>query len=274
MSHSQSRVWNIAHRGARSLAPENTLAAAGKAYESGADCWETDIAVTKDEVLVLFHDDHPGRTTNAAELFPHRSNDRSTEYTFAEFRQLNAGSFFEQSDPFGTIRSGEVTAADCLVYRQERIPSLVEALQLTAELDWCINLELKYLPEPRQHFPVVDRVLETLKHTGFNLENLIISSFNHRWLRQIQSIKPEIQVQALIGYSFSDPLQWGKYEFSTYNARSTLISLEQIQMAHRHGVQVNLFTVNDPDEMQYFIEAGVSGLITDFPQRLTKILSR
>lgn len=265
-------ITNIAHRGARSLAPENTLAAARKAYQAGADLWETDIAVTKDEALILFHDDFPGRTTNAATIFPGRSKHRFSDYTLAEFRQLDAGSFFAETDPFGTVLSGEVTDSDLQAYSGERVPTLAEALRLTTDLDWSINLELKALPEPMQHFPVVDRVLAEIDQADFDPQRLVISSFNHHWLRQIQALQPDVEVQALIGYSFTDPLDWGGYEFPVYNARSTLITPEAIHTARRQDVRVNLFTVNDPREMLEFIEAGVSGLITDSPQRLARIL--
>ena len=60
-----SSILAIAHAGARSLAPENTLAAARKALEVGADMWELDVAVTADGHLFLFHDDSLARTTNA-----------------------------------------------------------------------------------------------------------------------------------------------------------------------------------------------------------------
>ena len=264
-------LTNIAHRGARSLAPENTLAAARKAHEVGAELWETDIAITRDDVLVLFHDQLPGRTTNAARVFPKRKNHPLCEFTYAECRQLDAGEFFERCDPFGTIRSGTVGPEELHSYRGERIPSLLEALQLTRHLDWSINLELKALPEAKRNFPMVDSVLECIDQIRFPVDHLVISSFYHPWLRQIQLLQPEIQLQALIGACPGDPLDWGGYEFPVYNARSTSITSTAIQLARSHGVLVNLFTVNDPKEMQRFIQAGASGLITDYPQKLKRI---
>ncbi len=265
-------ITNIAHRGAGSLAPENTLAAAGKAYQVGAGQWETDISVSRDEALILFHDVHPGRTTNAARIFPGRLHDCVAGYSLAELRQLDAGSFFEKSDPFGTIRSGEVAAGGLSSYRGEPIPTLEEGLQLTRDLDWSINLELKGLPESMRNFPLVDRVLAVIEQSGFTLEKLVISSFNQHWLRQVQGLRPEIEVQALIGSSRIGPLDWGDHEFPVYNARYILISVNQIRRAREHGLKVNLFTVNNPKEMRRFIKAGVSGLITDYPQRLSQIL--
>jgi len=63
-------VQVIAHRGARSIAPENTLKAAKIAFEIGADLWETDVNITRDGRLILFHDDSLLRCTNAIKKFP------------------------------------------------------------------------------------------------------------------------------------------------------------------------------------------------------------
>ncbi|HFD40915.1 MAG TPA: glycerophosphodiester phosphodiesterase, partial [Anaerolineae bacterium] len=92
-------VVNIAHRGARSLAPENTLVAARKALAVGADLWETDVAVTADGELILFHDDSLVRTTDAERRFPDRAPWTFTTFSLAEIRSLDAGSWFVETDP-------------------------------------------------------------------------------------------------------------------------------------------------------------------------------
>ena len=87
-------------------------------------------------------------------------------------------------------------------------------------------------------------------------------------------MEPFIEIQALIGYSESEPLDWGDFSFSTYNARCTLIDEEQITIAKNKRKKINLFTVNEKDEMIRFINAGVNGLITDYPQRLAAIVKK
>ena len=98
---------NIAHRGARSLAPENTLAAAQKGLDTGADMWELDVGMTADGALFLIHDDTLERTSNAAQVFPQRAPWRVHEFTFDEIRQLDFGSWFVEQDPFGQIAAGK-----------------------------------------------------------------------------------------------------------------------------------------------------------------------
>jgi glycerophosphoryl diester phosphodiesterase len=261
-------VVNIAHRGARSLAPENTLAAARKGLAAGADLWETDVGVSADGELILFHDDSLTRTTDAATRFPHRAPWTFTTFSLSEIRTLDAGSWFVETDPFGQIAAGAVTPAEQTLFRGEKVPTVSEALLFTAEAHWRINLELKRLPPPMAQFPVVKRVLALIDEIEIETNQVIISSFNHAWLREVQARNSEIAVQALIGWPPTDPLDWGDWEFEVYNARSTLIDEGQIHRAIDKGREVNIFTVNEEREMRRFIAAGVTGLFTDFPQRL------
>lgn len=261
----------IAHRGARSLAPENTMAAARKALEVGADLWETDLAVTSDGGLILMHDDSLVRTTNAVRQFPDRSPWTYTSFSLNEIRSLDAGSWFVETDPFGQIASGAVTLQQREAFRGEKVPTLEEAFIFTQETDYCINLELKRLPSPMEGFPVVEQVLALRERLKVDRHRVILSSFHHPWLREVKAKDPGIRIQALIGYSETEPLDWGDLSFKTYNARSTLIDEGQIRAVIEKGIIVNLFTVNEVHEMQRFAAAGVAGLITDFPQRAGEI---
>ena len=122
----------IAHGGARSLAPENTLAAARKAHALGADLWETDAAITADGQVVLMHDDAMMRTTDVAERFPDRVPAPFSTYTLAEIRTLDAGSWFERDDPFGQVAAGAVTAAELAVLPRREGPHPARGLRADA----------------------------------------------------------------------------------------------------------------------------------------------
>lgn len=265
---------NIAHRGARSLAPENTLAAARKALQVGADFWEIDVAVTADEVLILFHDDSLARTTDAEVHFPDRAPWTFTTFTYSELNSLDAGSWFLETDPFEQIAAGEVTADEQASFRDEKIPTLREALFFTQAENWRINVELKRLPPPMDRFPVVDRVLSLIEDMAIDPRQFVISSFNHDWLRQVRKRNPNIALQALLGLPQTEPQDWGKLEFETYNARSTLTDEDQVRTLKDKGIAVNLYLVNEEEEMRRFIEAGAAGFITDFPQKLAALLKR
>lgn len=266
-----SSILNIAHAGARSLAPENTLVAARKALDVGADMWELDVAVTKDGELILFHDDSLARTTDVVNRFPDRSPWTFSTFTLAEIRTLDAGSWFVETDPFGEIDAGRVTRDELASYRGERVPTLREALLFTKEHHYRVNVELKPLPPPLESFPVVPPVLELIDQLEV-AENVVISSFNHAWLREVELAWPELAVEALIGWPRTKPLEWDDFHFKTYNASATRLELAQISMLRKKRLGINVYTVNGEQEMRRFIAAGVTGIFTDFPQRLAAIL--
>ncbi len=265
-------IKNIAHRGARSLAPENTMAAAKKAFELGADLWETDVSVTKDEELILFHDSSLKRTTNATAVFPGRASYLFTEFTLAEILTLSAGSYFEETDPSGEIAAGSISPRDLDLFKTERVPTLEEALVFTRDNKWQVNLELKDLPGKFSQFPLPRRTLDTIKKTGLDFDRIVISSFNHTWLKQIEAMEPGIRVEALLGNWNGKILNFKDYHFPVYNLNHTSVTEKMIRDLKERGKKINLFTVNDSRDMDRFIQAGVDGIITDFPQRLAAIL--
>jgi len=265
-------ILTIAHQGARSLAPENTLAAARKGYDVGADLWETDVAVTFDGELILFHDDSLARTTNAEQIYPDLAPWIFSTFTLGEIKSLDAGSWFERDDPFGQIAAGAVSTAELKSYRGELVPTVREALQLTKDLNWRVNLELKRQPPPQQAFPLVEAVLAQINEVDIAPEQVILSSFNHERLHQAQRLRPDIEIQALVGYPSTSPIVWEPLAFSIYNARYTLVTPEDIHWLTSRGISVNLFTVNDSADWARFIPAGVTGIITDFPQDLLAYL--
>ena len=263
-----SDIYNIAHRGARCLAPENTMAAIEKAWQLGAHGVEVDVAVTLDGELILFHDDLLTRTTDVSRVFPQRRQQPFTTFTLKELQRLDAGSWFVETDPLGEIARGNIPASELAAMRGIRIPLLVDVLRFIKNKNWYINLELKDLPAPQKDFPIVLEVLQLLDQVRLKPRNLSISSFNFNYLRQIQGIRPDLEVNALIGFPGSGIQDWGTYEFAVYNANSAYTDETQIDKARANGCRVNLFTVNDPDEMKRFLKAGVEKLITDFPQIL------
>ncbi len=264
-------ILNIAHRGARSIAPENTLTAAQKAYDLGAHMWETDIRVTKDEKLILFHDDSLARTTDAESRFPDRHSWTFTSFTFDEIRSLDAGSWFVKTDPHQQILAGNISQTDLDSYCGVKVPTLTEALELTQKLNWKINLELKILPDEMKHFPVLDHLFAKLEQMEFSIDQFVISSFDHDFLRKIRKRRPEYKVQALIGSPEIKPLNRGDFEFATYNVNRKLTTPEEIKEVIQKGICINLYNINDKNDMIEFIEAGVSGIITDYPQIMTEM---
>ena len=257
----------IAHRGARSLAPENTLVAARKAHALGADMWETDVAVTADNQLVLMHDDAMMRTTNVADRFPDRVPAPFSTYSLAEIRSLDAGSWFERDDPFGQVAAGAVSPAELRTYAGTKVPTLREAFELTLQLDWFVNLELKAQPAPKNSFNVVSVVLTLADDVGIGPDHLLFSSAQHGWLKTLKQRRPDFEVQAIVGLFPEDPIDFSDSFFDTFNPRITRLPIEQIETQLDLGMNLNPYTVNDQETISRLVEIGVTGLITDFPQR-------
>ncbi len=260
----------IAHRGARSLAPENTIKAAQCALSQGADMWETDVAITKDGVLVLFHNDALIEMTNVKELFPDRDPWMINHFNLEEIQTLDVGSWFIKKDPFQQIAAGNITSGELDSFRNLKIPTLHEAIEFTYKNNWKINIELKKPRFPLEGFSMVDQLIETVENVGIPSSYFVLSSFNHEWLRDINRKRPKYIVEALIGHpSDSNSLDWGSLEFGTYNINREKTSVEEIREVISKGINVNMYNLrNEIEDNISFIEAGVTGFITDFPQVL------
>lgn len=266
------KVLNIAHRGARSLAPENTLAAARKAYEIGADMWELDVCMTKDGEMILLHDDTLERTSNAAEIYPRCEPWKVTDFTFGEVRRLDFGSWFIQRDPLKQIAAGNVSTAEQSRYVSESAPTLREALEFTRVHHWRVNIEIKDMAGSFAHSIIVTKVVELIRELGME-EDVLISSFNHDYLHQVKEQAPEIKTGVLVEHGHPDPVKLvGSLGAQAYNPKFGEVTPVEIARLRESGVDVFVYTVNDPKDMRMLVEAQATGIFTDFPQTLKEIL--
>ncbi len=265
-------ILNIAHRGAASLAPENTLAAARKAHELGADLWECDVRFTKDGLPILMHDATLRRTTDVYRRFPTRGPWWVHLFTLEEIDRLDASSWFNEVDPFGQIRAGAVSPEEREGYRGEPVPTLKEALRFTKERGWRVNLELKAAVHlaPRV---VAQRVLEIVQEMGM-AERVLISSYNERVLREVKRLDREIAIAPLVALRPQDPVGYlERLEAEAYHPSLWAFNAEDARELRRLGFGVNLWTCDALDRLRELAAGGlVSGIFTNFPQRLGPIL--
>ena len=249
----------FAHRGASGTYPENTMEAFRAALELGAEGFELDVHRTADGHIVVFHDDALGRTTNGSGPVHERS--------LAELRALDAGFRFSpdggRSFPFRGSdvvipTLGEVFEAfpdtPVIIEVKQVAPALEEELaRLLREAragERCLVFSLEQLPLTRY------RDLEPEQPTGFGPQD--VSEF----LRRLGS-------DAWDGYrppavAFAVPTTWHGTQ---------IVSRPFVDAAHGFGCEVYVWTVNDPREMEALLDLGVDGLITDFPERLSRLLS-
>lgn len=272
MAEKTHTTLNIAHRGARSLAPENTLAAAGKALEAGADMWELDVALTADGVPILIHDNTLERTSNAADLFPERKPWAVHTFSLAEIRRLDFGSWYEAQDPFGQIRAGQVSQADLAGYAALPAPTLREALVFTRAHDWRVNVEIKDLSGTPGDTVIVEQVVGLIEELGM-VERVLVSSFNHSYLERVKAANAAVATGALVHLPVLDPAGLvTRLGAQAYHPFDKLTRARTITGLRRQGIDVFVWTVNDEKRMRALIQARASGIITDFPQVLDPIL--
>lgn len=265
----------IAHRGARSLAPENTLAAARKAFELGADMWELDVAVTADGELILMHDDTLERTCNVSQVYISRLPWNVWDFTLAEIQKLDCGSWFNLQDPFGQISAGAVTQEDQKSYEGEKAPTLREALEYTKANQWRVNIEIKKQPDAETARIAVEKTVALVEELGMDTEaQAVISSFEHAYLKRVHELNPQLPIQLLTTKAIPNPDGYlAKYDTRSFNPKASAWSYEEIKAMSDRGILFNVWTVNDEEAMKAFAQANVQGIITDFPQVLLRLLT-
>ena len=253
-------VLNIAHRGGLGLSPENTIVSFQRAIKEGADILELDIRSTSDSVLVLLHDETVDRTTNG--------KGKISELTLKEAKTLNAGYRWTENDslsfPFRTLNI--------------KIPTFNEFL--TNFKDYKLNIEIK------QHDNFIAKKLcESIKENQIQ-DNVVIGSFNDEVLDEFRFHCPDVatspgrdEIRTFYGFSYVylDKFYSPKsdiYQLPEFFRTTHVLTERFINAAKQKNIPIFVWTVNEPDEMRRFIEMGLNGIITDYPDRLTKVLDK
>jgi glycerophosphoryl diester phosphodiesterase len=234
----------IAHRGASGYAPENTFAAFRKAIAMGAGFIETDLQLSRDARFVAIHDATVNRTTNGQGAVH--------DLTLAELRRLDAGSWF------GSEFAGE------------RIPTVDELLEFAKKHDVVFYLELK----PSGSWGGEHALISALRESG-EIARAVVISFDPGILLSVRAIEPTLMTGLLHEGQISDPLakaiEIGARQIAV---RGDLVTPRLLKEARRRDLQVVCWTVNHPGHMRLLVEAGVDGIISDYPDRLLEITRR
>lgn len=241
-------VLVIGHRGFSAAAPENTLASFKKAMEVGVDMIELDVHLSKDGQVVVIHDDTLNRTTNG--------KGKVAGYTLNELKQLDAGSWF------GSQFSGE------------RIPTLREVLELTrGQVSLCIELKGGDLGQYTLK-DLADRSLQEVEKAAM-LSQVLFASFDLSAIERIREKNPGIPVALIYSRSWSSPQEvTGGRPIPVLSFRGTVLTQTNASKARLEGIKVLVWTLNAEEHMEHFLKIGVDGIITDYPDRLIKILQK
>lgn len=266
------RILNIAHRGARSLAPENTLAAARKALQCGADLWECDVALTADGEPVILHDDTLRRTSNASSVYPNRKPWKLQAFALDELKKLDFGSWFITTDPFKQIKTGQIQPGELQKFVGEPMLTLREALAFTKENNWQINLEVKDLRGMPGDATFIQKIVDVINEMQME-EHVMLSSFNHLYITLAKKLLPTLHTGALVEWLDLNPLaRLRQTGAQSYNPGVRLANPRTVRTIREQGYDVFVWTVNKETSMRKLIKAGVTGIITDFPQILKTVL--
>lgn len=229
----------IGHRGASGNAPENTHAAMDLAIKHGCHGIETDLQLTKDGEVVVFHDWSVERTTNG--------KGKVKDLTLDELLKLDAGSWFSKE------------------FENEKIPTLEELIKFIPK-DLLLNLEIK--SQILDNRGIEEKLVKILE-TNNRIENIVISSFNHKSLERVEKLNPEIKLGLLYEAYFIDPIKAiksNKLDLYSLHPSYYYIDQELIDNSHRNDLKVYAWTVNDLEAGKKLKDMGVDGLITNFPE--------
>lgn len=251
-------VSNVAHRGASLKAPENTLSAMSQAVADRADLVGIDVALTADGVPVVIHDDTLARTTDVETAFPGRKPWWVDDFTLAEIRSLDAG----------TWRAA--------AYSGEQVPTLKRVLRELVDSPTGMLLEIKrpdiYGGPEGIGTTVMDTVLDEWPDAGVpDSRRLILQSFDKEFLRQMHDLYPTVPI-GLIGRADAGHMQDVRF-VNDVNARADTLTQEYVDAAHSLGVRVGSFTVDSESWMNDLIALGVDGITTNRPDVLRDVLA-
>lgn len=247
----------FAHRGGEGLWPSNTLLAFENSLALGADVLELDIHSSADQVLVVRHDPTVDSTTNG--------HGRIADLTLAELKKLDAGFTWTSDGVHYPFRNSGIT-----------IPTLEEVFSAFSDANF--NIDIK--PEDPS---TVHRFCEMLRRFHM-LNRVTVGSFHDHQLSLFRQLCPSVATAAGVAETrrffilnrlfldrfFSSPAH--AFQIPECSGRLRIVTPRFIRCAHRQGLQVHVWTVNEPEDMQRLIEWGVDGIMTDYPDRLATLV--
>jgi len=258
------------HRGARGLAPENTLQAFLKAFAVGINTMELDVVVTKDGEVVVSHEpwmhssicrQPDGATISEAEEKGHNIY----KMTYREVKEYDCGSLFFEAFP-----EQKLAAAHKPLLKE--VLHMIDSLAKNHGRKINYNIELKSRPEGDGVYhptPDVfsDLVVEVIENES-TLERVSLQSFDFRVLRYLHTAYPEIQLAALV-YEGDPETTLSELGFTPhiYSPYYKLVDKQLVKAVHARDMKIIPWTVNETADMKRLLTYGVDGLITDYPDR-------
>ena len=282
----ERRVLNIAHQGGEIEAPSNTLYALKTAQQKGSDVLEIDVHATADRELVVIHDATVDRTTNGS--------GRVDAMTLEDIKKLDAAHWFvpdcgtchDKPDAAYSLR-GYATGEQKLNGQMKdfepndfTVPTLREVLETFP--DEFINIEIKATAPDTT--PYEDILADLLAEYGRTSDTIVVSFLDHA-IEKFKVHAPDVHTATATGES---ALFWASAQGPLPGAPNpryqalqvpiqlngiTVVTPEFVERAHANGFAVHVWTINDRSDMEWLIEIGVDGIMTDRPTLLEEVLT-
>jgi glycerophosphoryl diester phosphodiesterase len=254
-----SRPRVFGHRGSGGTHPENTLESFRAAAAMGAPYIELDVHMTRDGEIVVAHDEHLARMCGV--------DRKIQEMTYSEVAKVDAGRMFTRdggaSFPFRSKGIG--------------VPRLADVL---AEFSG-----LRLIVEVKQIAPsLVAQMLDVIERAGMR-RKVLVASEHQEPLDEVRRLAPEIPtnfsylesgmfMQAMVASGANYIPPGAALRIPRAYESWPLVTPESVEFAHRIGVEVHVWTVNEESEMAELLDMGVDGLISDYPQRVLDLIRK
>lgn len=258
---SEQKLVNVAHRGASGHAPEHTIPSYELGKEMKADYIELDLQMTKDGHLVSFHDTSAKRTAGV--------DKQIKDMTLEEIKQLDVGSWFNQSNP---------QYADP-AYEGLKVQTVEEILEHFGSSTHYYIETKSQLPNNTTMDGMEEKLLDVLnefKLIGPNARagHILIQSFSQTSLQQIHELDPTLPLVQL-GYAAADTdeelAEVQKYAIGVGPSYKS-IDENYVEKVRNLGLMIHPYTVNEKEDMRRLLEWGVNGMFTNYPDRLNEVM--
>lgn len=257
-----NRPLAMAHRGESGNIPENTMAALTSAVELGVDVLESDVRLTKDDEIVLFHDESLARTTG--------QEGDVRAYTLDELMQLDLGYMFTPDKGMTYPFRGRGFKIVTLREAFERFPNMI------------FNLDIK------DTIPSAPMELARLIAEMDKRQSVIVASFRNSQIERFRDLVPDVPTSAHPGevrrFVFNTKMGFPRIRKGSITYRAfqvpiksgllTVVSEKFVRRAHEHGIAVHVWTINDAPTMNYLLDLSIDGIFTDQPALLKSVFQR
>ncbi|MGG1575707.1 glycerophosphodiester phosphodiesterase [Fictibacillus sp. NRS-1165] len=250
-------VLDVAHRGASGYAPEHTLTSYHMGDKMHGDYIEIDLQMTKDGKLIAMHDETVDRTTNGT--------GKVKDFTLKQIKQLDAGSWFNEKYPQYAKP----------MYKGLKVPTLEEIFK-TFGKNKNYYIETK---SPDVYPGMEEKLLQLVNQYHINKDTLLVQSFSKDSLLKVHKLDPSLKLIQLLEYKENAVLT--DQDLTSYKQYAAgigpnfnYLDKAYVQKAVKSGLEIHPYTVNETTDMKRLMDWGVTGMFTNFPDRLHQMIKK